>query len=125
MNNYPETTESNLQLTEDPAVRKVAFAIYIMYLASFLLPVLPIVGVVFAYIYENDAKTFTRSHYQYLIRSFWLAVLYFTVAGLLVFLVIGLILLPICGIWWLIRLVKGLKSLLRNEPIQNPTTWLF
>lgn len=110
---------------EDPSTRKVAFAIYIIYLVSFILPILPIVGVVFAYIFENDAKDYLKSHYQYLIRSFWIALLYFSIAGLSMLIVIGVVLIPICMLWWLVRLAKGLKSLLRQQPIESPKTWVF
>ncbi len=110
---------------EDPATKKVAYIIYVLYLCSLMVPVLPIVAVIFAYIFENDAKDILQSHYQYFIRSFWIGMLYFSIAGLSIMIVIGIILIPLCVIWWIIRLAKGLKSLLRNEPVQHPKTWLF
>ncbi len=110
---------------EDPATKKVAYIIYILYLCSLIMPVLPIVAVIFAYIFENDAKETLKSHYQYFIRSFWIGMLYFSIAGLLVMVAIGIILIPLCIIWWIIRMVKGLKSLLRNEPILHPKSWVF
>lgn len=112
-------------LKEDVATKKITYIIYILYLIAILLPILPILGVVFAYVFENDAQNFLKSHYQYLIRSFWLGILYFGIASLLLLLVIGVILVPLCVIWWLIRSAKGLKSLLRNEAIAQPKTWLF
>lgn len=112
------------QEVEEQATTNVAYAIYILYMLI-CIPALPILGIIFAYIFENDAKSILKSHYNYLIRTFWIGLLYFTISALLVFLIIGFLLLPICVIWWLIRLVKGLKSLMRNEPIPNPKTWLF
>jgi uncharacterized membrane protein len=110
---------------EDSAAKKVAYIIYILYLCSLMIPVLPIIAVIFAYIFENDTKNILKSHYQYLIRSFWMGMLYFSIAGVLVLVVIGVALVPLCIIWWVIRMAKGLKSLLRNEPISYPKTWLF
>jgi len=121
-NNIPA---SNQDESEDPITRKVAYGIYIANLASIVLPMLPILGVIFAYIFENDGKAVLKSHYDYLIRSFWIGILYFGISGLLVLILIGFALLPICVIWWLIRMAKGLKSLMRNQPIANPKTWLF
>ncbi len=116
----------NMQLeADDKTTKSVAYAIYLMYLFSILLPILPIVGVIFAYVFENDAKVVLKSHYQYLIRTFWIGLLYFAISGILVTVFIGMVLVPICVIWWLIRLAKGLKSLLREQPIANPKTWLF
>ncbi|MHB1947977.1 MAG: DUF4870 family protein [Gammaproteobacteria bacterium] len=121
-NNTPVANQDEL---EDPITRKVAYGIYIAYLASIVLPMLPIIGVIFAYVFENDGRAILKSHYDYLIRSFWLGILYFGISGLLVLVLIGFALLPICVIWWLIRMAKGLKSLMRNQPIANPKTWLF
>jgi len=112
-------------MQEDPSTKKMAYAIYVLYLVSLFFPVLPILAVIFAYIFDNDAKSILKSHYQYLIRSFWIGILYFTIAGLSVLVLIGLILVPLCIIWWIIRMAKGLKSLMRNEAIQRPRTWLF
>lgn len=118
---------TNLSLPEpdDKAATKIAYLIYILYYLSLFCPPLAIASIVFAYIFENDAKTILASHYQYLIRSFWLSILYFGIAALLVIAVIGVFLIPICVIWWLIRLTKGLKSLMRNQPIINASTWIF
>lgn len=119
---------SNLEMnrqSEDPAAKKVAYIIYVLYLCSLIVPVLPIVAVIFAYIFENDAKDILKSHYQYMVRSFWIGMLYFSIAGLSLMIVIGILLIPLCIIWWIIRLAKGLKSLLRDEPVQYPKTWLF
>jgi uncharacterized membrane protein len=110
---------------EDPAAKKVAYIIYILYLCSLVMPILPIVAVIFAYIFENDAKNILKSHYQYFIRSFWIGMLYFSIAGILVMIAIGILLIPLCVIWWIVRMAKGLKSLLRDEAIVNPKTWIF
>ena len=47
------------------------------------------------------------------------------VAGVSLIIGIGVLLIPLCMIWWLIRAAKGLKSLMRREPIAHPETWLF
>ncbi len=110
---------------EDNAAKTVAYGIYILYLAAIVLPILPIIGIIFAYIFENDAKSLLKSHYQFLIRSFWISILYFGIASLLVIFVIGFVLLPLCFIWWIIRMARGIKSLLRHEPIADPKSLLF
>jgi uncharacterized membrane protein len=51
--------------------------------------------------------------------------LYFSIAGILVMIAIGILLIPLCVIWWIVRMAKGLKSLLRDEAIVNPKTWIF
>ncbi len=118
------TINTDTPIAEDPVTTKAAYIIYILNMII-CVPALPLLGVIFAYIFENDAKSILKSHYRYLIRSFWIGLLYFTISGALIFLIIGFFLIPICIIWWFIRLVKGLKSLMRNEPIPNPKTWIF
>jgi len=121
--------ESNTPISntdqEDPATRKMAYTIYVLYLATIVLPILPIIGVIFGYIFENDAKSYLKSHYHYIIRSFWIGILYSLIAGVSRIVVVGIVLIPLCLIWWLIRAAKGLKSLMRNQPISNPETWFF
>jgi uncharacterized membrane protein len=121
--------ESNLQAPlnnqEDAATHKMAYTIYVLYLAMIILPILPVIGVIFGYIFENDAKTYLKSHYHYIIRSFWLGLLYFSIAAVSLLVGIGIVLLPLFIIWWLIRSAKGLKSLMRNEAVARPETWLF
>ncbi len=110
---------------EDPTTHKMAYTIYVLYLATIILPILPVIGVILGYIFENDAKDYLKSHYQYIIRSFWIGILYSLIAGVSIIVAIGFVLLPLCLVWWLIRAAKGLKSLMRKEPITNPETWLF
>lgn len=110
---------------EDSLTRKASYAIYFMYLGSIIIPTLPILGIIFAYIFENDARDFLKSHYQFQIRSFWISILYFGFSAILIPFMIGIPLMALCVIWWMIRNIKGLKSLLRDEPVSNPKTWLF
>jgi uncharacterized membrane protein len=109
----------------EKGAKTVAYAIYAIYLFSIIVPFLPIVGIIFAYIFENDARGHLVSHYRFLIRSFWIAILYFTISFASMIFLIGFILTPICYVWWIIRMARGIKSLVHDEAIQYPATWLF
>jgi uncharacterized membrane protein len=51
-----------------------------------------LVGVVVAYVWRKDAEPWEASHHTYLIRSFWLGLLYLALSGaLLAFLVTGMV----------------------------------
>jgi uncharacterized membrane protein len=113
------------QESENSVTKKVIYGIYILYALSIVLPVLLIVGVILAYVFKNDAKTILKPHYQYLIRSFWIGILYTVVSLVLCPFIIGIALLVLSGIWWIIRMARGLRSLLYNEAIINPTSWIF
>lgn len=110
---------------EDSATVKVTFGIYIVNLLGIMLPMLPLAGIIFAYIFRRDAHAYLTSHFLYLIRSFWMLLLYVTISCLLTPILVGLILLPCCYIWWIIRMGIGIKSLMRQQAVSDPNTWLF
>jgi uncharacterized membrane protein len=99
--------------------------VYILYLLGFVLGGLSnIVGVVFAYVYKGDAEVWLKTHYHYQIRTFWLALLYSIVSGVLMFVFVGFILIVLVVIWLILRCVKGLSRLQKAEPIDDVATWL-
>ncbi len=38
---------------------------------------------------------------------------------------IGFLILLFVLIWLIVRCIKGMQHLDRNEPVPNPTTWMF
>jgi uncharacterized membrane protein len=100
--------------------------IYVLYLVA-LFTWLPVfIGVILAYISNDKTQEPESSHYQYQIRTFWLAALY-VVAGLLLTPIFGLGLL-VCLFAWvfiLIRSIKGLQWYNNCEPVPDPKTWLW
>jgi uncharacterized membrane protein len=99
--------------------------IYILYLASLVLGITSLVGVIMAYVNVGDAPEPARSHYRYQIRTFWIGLLYAVVGGLLTLIVIGFVVLLFLAVWLIVRCVKGLKYLDRGQPVPNPGTWLW
>jgi uncharacterized membrane protein len=99
--------------------------VYVLYLASFLVGVTALVGVVIAYVHHGDAPEPLRSHYRFQIRTFWIGLLYTAGAALLSLFVIGLLFLAFVAVWLVVRCVKGLKHLERREPYPNLETWLW
>ncbi|MEM5500095.1 hypothetical protein WNY59_00685 [Ahrensia kielensis] len=103
---------------------KNAQLIYILFLASFLLSGIPaIIGLVMAYMNRGKAGGFTETHYTWLIRTFWIGLLYSLIAAILIFVMIGMFVAIAVAIWAVIRVVKGLMALGRNEPIPDPQSW--
>ncbi len=102
--------------------RQMALIIYILFLAP-LGGITHVIGLVMAYVARDTAPTWLRSHYTYLIRTFWMGLLYFVAACLLCFLLIGFALLPLVFLWFVVRCAVGLMRLFRNEPIPVPETW--
>jgi uncharacterized membrane protein len=99
--------------------------IYILYLVGFIVGITTIVGLVLAYINKGKTGGFVESHYIWLIRTFWIGLLYTLIGFILTFVLIGLLVLVATFIWMIIRLVTGLQKLNRGEPIANPQSWMF
>jgi uncharacterized membrane protein len=99
--------------------------VYVLYLVTLVLQVTSIIGVVMAYIYEGEAPDWLRTHYRYQIRTFWIGLLYAVAGALLSVVFIGFALLVFVAVWLVIRCVKGLQALDRDQPVANPTTWLW
>jgi uncharacterized membrane protein len=101
--------------------RQMALIIYILYLVP--LGVTHVVGVILAYVARDSAPPWLWTHYTYLIRSFWMGLLYFLAACVLCVLLIGFALLPLVFLWFVVRCAVGLIRLFRGEPIPHPETW--
>jgi uncharacterized membrane protein len=99
--------------------------VYILSLASFIIPFTNIVGLILAYVKRPEAPFWLATHYQYQIRTFWIGLLYAAISIALMAVVIGFILIFVVAIWLLIRYIKGLSLLNRKEAHPNPTSWLF
>lgn len=85
-----------------------------------------IAGLVMAYIKRDDYKNSSyESHVTYLIRTFWIGLLYGFISFILTIVGIGVILGILTSIWYVIRVVKGFITFYDDKPIQDPETWLF
>ena len=85
-------------------------------LTAFLTGWPSILALVISYIWRGDAEnTFLHSHFNWLISTFWKALIGFAIAGVLIFTVVGSVLgfpiMLIVGVWVLYRLGKGLFAL--------------
>ncbi|RWC90460.1 MAG: hypothetical protein E5V58_09810 [Mesorhizobium sp.] len=102
-----------------------ALVIYILYLAGLVIGVTGIVGIVLAYINRGKAGGFVESHYTFLIRTFWIGLLYALISVVLMMLVIGFLLMFAAAVWFIARCILGLQALQRGEPVKNPQSWLL
>lgn len=110
-NDWLEPGASNAQL------------IYILFFLGFVVGITAIVGVILAYVNRGKTNDYVETHYTWLIRTFWIGVLFSVISVVLSIVAIGILLGIATFIWLVIRLIKGLQALGRNEPIANPLTW--
>jgi uncharacterized membrane protein len=68
--------------------------------------------------------TWLDSHWRWQLRTFWYAVLWGLLAGLLAITVIGLVIavpaIVIAGLWVLYRVIRGWMALLDRRPLPMP-----
>jgi len=102
-----------------------ALVIYILYLAGLVIGITGIVGIVLAYINRGKAGGFVESHYTFLIRTFWIGLLYALISAVLMFVIIGFLLMFAAAVWFIARCILGLQALQRGEPVKNPESWFL
>jgi len=105
--------------------RGLAFAVYILYFVGYLTGITALIGVIVAYLQNQSASSELRSHFTFQVRTFWIGVFYVVVGVILFGTGIGALVLLWGFVWSLIRNVKGILALNRNEPIGNPNSWMF
>ena len=91
-----------------------------------LFAILGIVGVVIAYVKRGEARgTWTESHFDWLISTFWWSLLWSVlvavIGGLLMLVLIGFLLVPIglavVSIWVIYRVVRGYLAFNKSEAL--------
>lgn len=97
--------------------------VYILYLAGLVFPVTALVGLIIAYVYRSDAPDWLASHYQLQIRTFWIGLLIITISFLLTLILIGYFIALLGVIWLIVRCIRGLRYLNREQAYPNPTGW--
>lgn len=97
--------------------------ISLLYLSSVVLGVTAIVGVVLAYVWKGEAHAdWESSHYQYLIRTFWIGLIGSFVSVLCMILLIGFLMLLAVFVLVLVRCVLSLVNAQKQQPMPNPTS---
>jgi uncharacterized membrane protein len=105
--------------------RGLAFAVYIMYFLGYVTGITTIIGVMIAYLQKRPASSELGTHFTFQVRTFWIGLLFLVAGGILLQIGIGVLVLLWWFVWSLMRNVKGILALNRNEPIANPNSWMF
>ncbi|WP_293677349.1 hypothetical protein [uncultured Phenylobacterium sp.] len=123
---------SDYSATEDKTMPIVCYALYLAGFATAGLTA--IVGVIIAHAQQMTAGPDMRTHYTFLIRTFWIGLVWCLLASLLLvvgiplsFILIGIPLLilaklmyGVAAIWFGVRCILGLITLSRGEPYPRP-----
>lgn len=115
-NEYQHTFE------DDPMMARIG---YILYLASLLTGITAVAGLVLALIYRKKSSPWLAAHYRFQIRTFWIGLLYMTIATLLTVIGVGLLLLPLVSVWIIVRSVRGWRELERRREPTPLLNWAW
>ena len=124
-------TYHDASATEDKTLPAVCYALYLL---AFATGITAIVGLVIAYAQQNAANATMRTHYTFLIRTFWLGLLLMIISGvvfgvgaILSIILIGIPIMGLAGlmfaataVWYGVRCIVGLVYLSRGEPYPRP-----
>jgi uncharacterized membrane protein len=121
---------------EDRTMPAVVYGLYLLGLANGLTI---LVGLIIAYVNRDRAGPRMRTHYTFLIRTFWLAIAWALIGVALIFwggifslvliglpfFALGWLILGAVGIWFFLRTILGVIYLARDEPYPRPHAWLL
>lgn len=82
-----------------------------------------IIAVLISYLKKHEADgSYLYSHFDFVIRTFWFALLWLVIGGLLMLTIIGIpagfLVIVVTGIWVLYRLAKGVLCLMDEKPVE-------
>ena len=95
-------------------------------IGAFVFGVPSIIAVVINYVKRDEARgTFLESHFRWQIRTFWFALLWFLVGGMLFVTILGI---PLAlgvwfatGVWAIYRIARGWLALRDGKPMYAKT----
>lgn len=104
-------------------LRTSAIVVYALYIASLVVGITLIVGVVMAYVKRNEMNgTLYYNHMQYLIKTFWYSLIGFIIGWATMILAVGGIVLVVVSVWFIYRVVAGFIKLYDGKPV-SPDGW--
>ncbi len=128
------------------------FIVATLYLLNIFLGFSVFIGLILAYIWRGEAETqpWERTHYTYLIRTFWIGFAAFVAfivmfiamifvlgaaeaeagggpasASAIIAMIAGMGLFFLTAIWFCIRSILSMVKSGNRQPMPNPASWLF
>lgn len=117
------STDSGSAVSTNPAERGNANLIYILYLASLVVGITGLIGLIMAYVSKDSSPDWLKTHYNHQINIFWKGLAYVFAGVILSVIVVGLLILVWWLIWFLVHNIRGLQALSRGEPMPKSAGW--
>lgn len=97
--------------------------VYILYFIGYMNGITTIAGVIIAYLKRGESTPAAATHLTFLIRTFWIGLLFGAIGFIASFIIFGILLLLATMVWMLIRLIKGCILAFDGKPVPDPHTW--
>ena len=135
MTDYPDHGGPDYGATEDRTLPAVCYGLYLL---AFATGFTGIIGVILAYANRGEASPRMGSHHAFLIRTFWIGLVWMLLSGMILgvgiplsFILIGIPLLILAklmfavgAVWYGLRCVVGVIYLSRGEAYPRPYAFL-
>lgn len=109
----PHATGEIVQVDQEQRVWVIVT--YLLHLFGAVLALPSILGLVLNYVFRDDASVESRSHHDWMIRTFWWTLGWTVLTWILWITVLGIPLAMLLGfvvwVWWIYRHVRGLVRL--------------
>ena len=122
--------------SEDRVIAAIIYALFLIGLSNGLTA---FIGLILAYVAQGEAGPKMRSHYVFLIYTFWTCALWAFLGGIVIALggmlmiiligfpimAVGMGLLGLTWLWFLIRTVVGAIYLAQDQAYPRPRNWVI
>lgn len=100
--------------------------ISLLYAGGYVTGITAIIGVVLGYVWKGEThEPWETSHYQYLIRTFWIGLIGSVAGVILSVILIGILILLAVAVQVVVRIVLSMIAAQKREPMPNPDSWLI
>lgn len=123
------------EIQNDPTTANGALVCYGLMIATlFTAYATGLIALIIAYVLREDGTDWRDSHYTFVIRTFWISILYTVITAILA---VSIGWIPLLGwgivgimalyttVWFVGRMIVGLLRALSGKPINDPQSWMF
>jgi uncharacterized membrane protein len=116
-----DTSMEQTDNEKNSTLKKLAATVYLCQVLTFMLAGLPLlIGVAINFYKKNDVQgTWVESHFNWQIKTTWVALAGFALAGFTFSMGFGIFVLAITIVWMIYRIAVGWYALTDGKPIDN------
>lgn len=112
-----EPYRSDYAASHRPPDTTVVVIAYLLHLVGAILGLPSVIALIINYVKRHDGPPLADNHHAWMIRTFWWAVLWSIIGGILWFFIIGMAILGLAWLWYLYRHIRGLLNLFDGRPM--------